>query len=123
MLFMGQDTSMRFWAKLILSAALLVWMVPEIYMLSVSLRPPDAAFEPQLFTLPITFENFLTVMRENPLLNYFGNSLLITSGTVIIVIAAASAFAFAASVLKLKGTIFLYTSLLTTLMIPVASIV
>jgi raffinose/stachyose/melibiose transport system permease protein len=115
--------TMRFWAKLILSAALLVWMVPEIYMLSVSLRPPDAAFEPQLFTLPITFENFLTVMRENPLLNYFGNSLLVTLGTVIIVIAAASAFAFAASVLKLKGTILLYTSLLTTLMIPVASIV
>jgi raffinose/stachyose/melibiose transport system permease protein len=115
--------NMRFWAKLILSLVLLLWMVPEIYMVSVALRSPDAAFDPQLFTLPITLQNFVTVMRENPLLHFFGNSLLITCGTVGIVLGAASTFAFAASVLKLKGTMLLYTSLLTTLMIPVASIV
>jgi raffinose/stachyose/melibiose transport system permease protein len=114
---------MRFWAKLILSLVLLLWMVPEIYMMSVALRSPDAAFDPQLFTLPITLQNFVTVMRENPLLHFLGNSLLITCGTVGIVLGAASTFAFAASVLKLKGTMLLYTSLLTTLMIPVASIV
>lgn len=115
--------SMAIWAKLILSITLAFWMVPEIYMVSVALRPADAAFEPQLFTLPITLENFATVIRENPLLLYFGNSLLITVATVIIVLAFASTFAFAASVLRLRGTMFLYTSLLTTLMIPVASIV
>src|SRR5215469_582405 len=114
---------MDIWAKLILSITLAFWMVPEIYMVSVALRPADAAFEPQLFTLPITLENFATVIRENPLLLYFGNSLLITVATVIIVLAFASTFAFAASVLRLRGTMFLYTSLLTTLMIPVASIV
>jgi raffinose/stachyose/melibiose transport system permease protein len=115
--------TMRFWAKLILSGVLLLWMVPEIYMVSVALRSPDAAFEPQLFTFPITFQNFITVMQENPLLNFFGNSLLITCGTVAVVLGAASTFAFAASILKLRGTMLLYTSLLTTLMIPVASIV
>jgi raffinose/stachyose/melibiose transport system permease protein len=114
---------MRFWAKLILAVVLLFWMVPEIYMISVALRPPDAAFEPLLFTWPITLENFLTVMRENPLLIFFGNSLLVTAGTVVIVLAFASTFAFAASVLRLRGTTLLFTSLLTTLMIPVASIV
>jgi raffinose/stachyose/melibiose transport system permease protein len=115
--------SMRFWAKLILGITLLLWMIPEIYMLSVALRPPDAAFEPQLFTWPITFDNFTTVIRDNPLLVFFGNSLFVTAGTVIIVVAFASTFAFAASVLRLKGTTLLFTSLLTTLMIPVASIV
>lgn len=114
---------MRFWAKLILAVTLLFWMVPEIYMISVALRPPDAAFEPQLITWPITLENFITVMRDNPLLLFFGNSLLITVATVIIVIAFASTFAFAASVLKLRGSTFLFTSLLTTLMMPVAAIV
>jgi raffinose/stachyose/melibiose transport system permease protein len=114
---------MRTWAKLVLSVALLLWMVPEIYMVSVALRSPDAAFQPALFTFPITLQNFATVIRDNPLLNFFGNSLLITSGTVVLVLGAASTFAFAASVLKLRGTMLLYTSLLTTLMIPVASIV
>ena len=114
---------MRFWAKLILAVTLLFWMVPEIYTVSVALRPADAAFEPQLITWPMTLENFITVMRDNPLLLYFGNSLLITVATVIIVIAFASTFAFAASVLKLRGSTFLFTSLLTTLMMPVAAIV
>ena len=114
---------MRFWAKPILGVTLLFWMIPEIYMLSVALRPPDAAFDSQLFTWPITLDNFITVIRDNPLLVFFGNSLFITTGTVIIVVAFASTFAFAASVLRLKGTTLLFTSLLTTLMIPVASIV
>jgi raffinose/stachyose/melibiose transport system permease protein len=76
-----------------------------------------------LFTWPVTLDNFVTVIRENPLLVFFGNSLFVTSGTVIIVVAFASTFAFAASVLRLRGTTLLFTSLLTTLMVPVASIV
>ncbi|MBV8813295.1 MAG: carbohydrate ABC transporter permease [Verrucomicrobia bacterium] len=113
----------RFWAKPVLGVTLLFWMIPEIYMLSVALRPPDAAFDSQLFTWPITLDNFITVIRDNPLLVFFGNSLFVTSGTVIIVVAFASTFAFAASVLRLRGTTLLFTSLLTTLMVPVASIV
>jgi raffinose/stachyose/melibiose transport system permease protein len=113
----------RFWAKAVLITLLLIWMVPEVYMLSVALRSPDTAFVPQLFTFPITFDNFITVIRENPLLTFFWNSLAITSGTVALVLAAASTFAFAASILKLRASMLLYTSLLTTLMVPIASIV
>jgi raffinose/stachyose/melibiose transport system permease protein len=102
---------------------LLLWMVPEVYMLSVALRSPDTAFNPQLFSFPITIDNFITVIRENPLLTYFWNSLVVTCGTVVIVLGAAALFAFAASVLRLRATTLLYTSLLTTLMIPMASIV
>ena len=115
--------TMKLWAKLILLTVLLLWMIPEIYMVSVALRSPDAAFAPQLFTFPITFDNFITVIRENRLLIFFWNSLVITCGTVAIVLMAASTFAFAASVLKLRGSMLMYTSLLTTLMIPIASIV
>src|SRR6516225_3958461 len=107
---------MRFWAKVILGPVLVLWMVPEIYMVSVALRSPDTAFNPQLFSLPITIDNFVTVIRENPLLTFFWNSLVVTCVTVVIVLAAASLFAFAASILKLRATTLLYTSLLTTLM-------
>jgi hypothetical protein len=31
---------MRFWAKPVLGLTILFWMIPEIYMLSVALRPP-----------------------------------------------------------------------------------
>jgi raffinose/stachyose/melibiose transport system permease protein len=112
-----------FYAKIILLVVLAFWMVPEIYMISVSLRPPEKAFDPALFEIPVTFDNFATVIHDNPLLQFFWNSLAITVGTVVVVLIAASAFAYAASVLRLKRTMLMYTILLTTLMVPVASIV
>jgi raffinose/stachyose/melibiose transport system permease protein len=102
---------------------LVIWMIPEMYMLSISLRTPEQAFDPQLVTWPMTLSNFVTVIRDNPLLQVFSNSLLITSSTVILVVAASSAFAFACSILRLGGTMMIYTTLLTTLMVPTASII
>jgi raffinose/stachyose/melibiose transport system permease protein len=115
--------SFGFYAKIILLALLGLWMIPEVYMISVSLRTPDKSFDPSLFVLPITLDNFATVIHDNPLLKFFWNSLVITIGTVLLVLVAGSTFAYAASVLRLKKTILLYTVLLTTLMVPVASIV
>jgi raffinose/stachyose/melibiose transport system permease protein len=110
-------------AKIILLVVLAFWMVPEIYTISVSLRPPERAFDPAVIEFPVTFDNFATVIHDNPLLKFFWNSLVITVGTILVVLIAASAFAFAASVLRLKRTMLIYTVLLTTLMVPVASIV
>jgi raffinose/stachyose/melibiose transport system permease protein len=121
--WMVRRPSFRFYAKIILLVFLGLWMIPEVYMISVSLRTPDKSFDPSLFVLPITFDNFATVIHDNPLLKFFWNSLVITIGTVLVVLVAGSTFAYAASVLRLKKTILLYTVLLTTLMVPVASIV
>jgi len=107
----------------VLFAVLIVWMIPQAYMLSIGLRTPAQAFDPQLFTWPITFDNFITVIRDNPLGGIFLNSLIITMATVAIVVAVASLFAFACAVLKLRGTLILYATLLTTLMVPLASLV
>ncbi|MBV9299610.1 MAG: carbohydrate ABC transporter permease [Verrucomicrobia bacterium] len=115
--------SFDFYAKIILLVSLALWMIPEVYMVSVSLRPADKSFDPSLFVLPITFDNFTTVIHDNPLLKFFWNSLVITIGTVLMVLAAASTFAYAASILRLNKTTLIYTILLTTLMVPVASIV
>ncbi len=99
------------------------WMIPQIYMLSIGLRTPAQAFDPALFTLPITFGNFVTVIGDNPLGQIFVNSLIVTIATVAIVVAASSLFAFACAVLRLKGSMVLYSTLLTTLMVPLASLV
>ena len=64
----------------VLLVVLAFWMVPQIYMLSIGLRTPAQAFDPALITLPITFENFVTVIRDNPLGRIFLNSLVVTVG-------------------------------------------
>lgn len=102
---------------------LALWMVPLIYMVSVGLRTPAQAFDPVLFAWPITFANFVTVVRDNPLAGIFLNSLIITVATVVLVVLVASLASFAMSVLRLRGSLVLYTLLLTTLMVPLASLV
>jgi raffinose/stachyose/melibiose transport system permease protein len=107
----------------VLFLALALWMVPQVYMLSIGLRTPAQAFNPALVTWPVTFDNFVTVIRDNPLSRIFLNSLIVTLATVVIVVALSSLFAFACAVLRLRGTLILYTTLLTTLMVPLASLV
>lgn len=107
----------------VLFVTLGIWMVPQVYMLSIGLRTPAQAFNPSLFAWPVTFDNFTTVVRDNPLSGIFLNSLIVTVATVAIVVGVASLFAFACAVLRLKGTMILYTTLLTTLMVPLASLV
>jgi raffinose/stachyose/melibiose transport system permease protein len=102
---------------------LALWMVPEIYTLSVSVRTPAAVFDPTLFALPVTFDNFVTVVRDNPLVLFFVNSLVITVATVAIVVGAASLFAYATAILHLPGTLAFHALLLTTLMVPIASLI
>ena len=99
------------------------WMVPQIYVLSIGLRTPAQAFDPALFTFPVTFDNFVTVIRDNPLGRIFLNSLIVTVATVAIVVAVSSLVAFACAVLRLRGATVLYATLLTTLMVPLASLV
>ncbi|URK89364.1 carbohydrate ABC transporter permease (plasmid) [Rhizobium sp. RCAM05350] len=107
----------------VLFLVLAIWMVPQVYMVSVGLRTPAQAFDPQLFTWPVTFQNFITVISDNPLGSIFLNSLIVTVATVAIVVAVSSLFAFACAILRLKGTMILYATLLTTLMVPLASLV
>ncbi len=106
-----------------LGVVLALWMVPEAYMFSIALRTPAHVFDPTLFSWPATFDNFVTVIRDNPLIVFFFNSLVITLSTVVIVVAASSLFAFAVAILKLRGSLVLYATLLTTLMVPIASLV
>jgi raffinose/stachyose/melibiose transport system permease protein len=108
---------------LALGAVLLLWMVPEAYMFSIALRAPAQVFDATLFTWPLTFDNFVTVIRDNPLFLYFLNSLIVTAASVLIVVAASSLFAFAVAILNLRGSLVLYGTLLSTLMVPIASLV
>ncbi len=106
-----------------LGLVLLVWMVPEAYMFSIALRPPETVFDPTLFTWPVTLANFVTVLRDNPLPLFLMNSLIVTVSTVVLVLTVSSLFAFAVAILRLPGSLVLYAILLTTLMVPLAAIV
>lgn len=108
---------------LVLFVVLALWMVPIAYMFSIALRPPATVFDPYLFVWPLTLDNFITVIRDNPLHLNFLNSLIVTLATVFIVLAASSLLAFAVSILRLRGTLAIHAFLLTALMVPLASLI
>jgi raffinose/stachyose/melibiose transport system permease protein len=113
--------------SLVIHCALLVvlalWMVPEAYVFSIALRPPETVFDPTLFAWPPTLANFATVIHDNPLTVFFLNSLIVTVATVAMVAVVSSLFAFAVAILKLRFAHVLYATLLSTLMVPIASLV
>src|SRR5438105_3469604 len=109
---LSRRRSQTLFVHAVLFAALAVWMVPQAYMLSIGLRTPAQAFDPVLFAWPITLDNFVTVIHDNPLAGIFLNSLIVTATTVVIVVAVASLCAFACAVLRLRGSLVVYATLL-----------
>jgi raffinose/stachyose/melibiose transport system permease protein len=113
----------HFGVKLLLTSTLLLWLVPTIYMVSVAFRPIANVFDPTLIEWSFTLENFRTILHENNIARNFLNSLVITCGTVLLVVAAASMFAYALAVLRLRWLGVVYAILLTTLMMPITALV
>lgn len=108
------------WAFLILLAGTVFMVAPFLWTLSTSLKDKRNVFEipPQWIPDPATFRNFTTVWEQSPLLNGFGNSLIIvvTVLTVGLFVSAMSSYAFSKFEFPLKGVLFM--GLLGTMMIP-----
>ena len=101
-----------------------IFMVPLIFMISMSLRTPDTVGLPKLFNADITFKNYVNVIENNPLLiKNFVNSIVITVVSVILVTICASMAVFGFSRKNVHGKVLIYNIILCTLMIPLAGLV
>jgi ABC-type glycerol-3-phosphate transport system permease component len=98
-------------------------MLPLIYMVDVSFRLPQYLFDPALIVWNFTLVNYQTVIDGNSLGHYFLNTVVVSCGSVVIVTALASAFAFGVSVLRLPFAKLLYSLVLLTLMVPLAGLI
>ncbi len=116
-------TAARRWIMVALVVFGGIWLVPDFYMMSISLRTPANAFDPQFIAFPLTLENYWIVITQNPLVHFFLNSLVVTGSTVVLVIAVASLCAYAISILHLPGSQALFALLLVTLMVPLSALV
>jgi len=110
-------TALRY-AALILSGATM--LLPFLWMLTTSLKPPDAVLTipPQILPRQLSLESYVAVASAVPLLRIFGNSLLVTLACVAgqLVTSALAAYAFARMHWRGRDTLFLLY--LATLMVP-----
>ena len=102
-----------------------VWvLLPLVYALSLSLRSQNSIFDPRLVVADITASNFAKAVGENPtiFLNFLA-SFTISSLSTIAVLAVSSMAVFGFSRKNIRGRIFLYNLILSTLMIPISALV
>lgn len=111
-----------FWSILLLIIAF-IWMVPLLFMISMSFRKPDQAFDPVLFTSPMVWDNFQLVFSQNNLIPNFLSSIIVTSSTVVLVSLFAAMTAFGLTRSQVKGKKIIYNTLMVTLMVPISALV
>ena len=115
----------RGWLHIVLIPVALLWLLPIVMVVGLSLMPP-ANPSTQLFgLLPAEFslQNYVTIWSQNPILLHLLNSLIITVPSVALVCVFGSMTAFALARLRvpLKGLVF--GVLILALVLPMSSIV
>ncbi|MFQ3660035.1 MAG: carbohydrate ABC transporter permease [Anaerolineae bacterium] len=105
-------------AGLLLATAIV--LVPLIYMLGISLKPPQMVFENVLspIALPLTLENYIGVLQTVPMLQYLWNSVLFSFGVAFGQLALAIPAAYAFSFFRFRFKNFLLALVLLSLMVP-----
>lgn len=106
---------------LLLGAIALVMLLPLLWLISTSFKSPsENIFQvpPQLIPSEPTFRNYIEVWRSNPFGRYFWNSTIIAVLTVGLNLLFCSLAAYPLARLTFKGREFLFSLIVSTILIP-----
>lgn len=110
----------RWFSRLMLNGAVLIVLLPLIYMLGNSLKPAGQTFEDVFlpFSPSITFANYRNVLETVPMFRYLWNSILFSFGVAIgqLLLALPAAFAFSYYEFRFKKA--LLAAVILSLMVP-----
>ncbi|MEO0094903.1 MAG: carbohydrate ABC transporter permease [candidate division WOR-3 bacterium] len=98
-----------------------VWMVlPFFWMVSTSLKSQDEAlkFPPTLIPEKLIFTNFAEAFKQVDFTRYFLNTIIMTTGSVLLVYFTSILAAYAFARLKFPGRELIFTLFLAMMMIP-----
>lgn len=114
------------WTQLILHmiliAALIVVVLPMVYMISTSLKPNGALYEYPPRFLPaldeITLENYRYILGQGKFYRNFLNSILVSVASVVIAALIASALGYVIARFEFPGKKFLFGFIVLTMIVP-----
>ena len=115
----------RRWLHAVLIPLALLWMVPVIMVVGLSLLPsnnPSTTFFGMFPETP-SLSNYVIVWTQNPILRNLVSSLLITVPSVVIVVVFGSMAAFALARLRVPLKALFFSILTLGLVLPMAGIV
>jgi multiple sugar transport system permease protein len=106
---------------LTLSTTAFVVLIPFIWMISLSLKPPGEMFQSSVSLLPETWfaaENYAKAFTSAPLARYLVNGLIVCSGILILQIAICAPAAYALAKIDFRGREVFFGTVLVCLLIP-----
>lgn len=107
------------WVVLALLVAFsVVFMYPFVWLVSASLKPREHVFDNRLIPEVLTFENYLTVWQDAPMLLWMGNTVLVTVLAALAVTASSSMVAWAFAYYRFPGRNLLFALVLASMMLP-----
>jgi ABC-type sugar transport system, permease component len=115
----------RRWLHIILIPLSLLWMVPIIMVVAVSLVPssnPDTVFF-GMFPAQPSLSNYVLIFQENPILLHLLDSVAITVPSVAFVVVFGAMAAFALARLRVPLRALFFGALILALVLPISSIV
>ncbi|WP_290034083.1 carbohydrate ABC transporter permease [Ligilactobacillus cholophilus] len=120
---MKKITGLITWTFIIVLSIITVF--PFIYMILGGLMsfPETTSIPPTIIPHHLHFENYIQVFQQAPFLNYFVNTLIISSIDTICVLLTSLLAAFALTTLNFKGKKFVKFLLVSLLMIPSEAII
>jgi putative chitobiose transport system permease protein len=117
----NQSQWRNLWMYGLLGAIAFVMLFPLLWLISTAFKSSSEdifQFPPQLFPAQPTWQNFATVWQNNPFGQYLFNSTIIAILAVSLNLLFCSLAAYPLARLDFKGKDFIFTSIISTIMIP-----
>ncbi len=115
-----KDTALRLLQQAVLIFGSVIMVLPFIWMLSTSLKPPTEviSWPPRFIPLHPTLENYATVFQTAPFHLFFLNSLMMASVSTISILLTSTLAGFVFGKYRFPGRGFLFILILATAMVP-----
>jgi multiple sugar transport system permease protein len=95
-----------------------VFIYPFVWLVSASLKPRGEVFDNKLIPETFTFQNYIDVWAEAPMLLWLGNTLLVTVLAAVAVTLSSALVAWGFAYFRFKGRDALFGVVLATMMLP-----
>lgn len=119
---MKKKTFIQIILHLFLIGALVIVVLPMVYMISTSLKPNGALYEYPPRFLPdfneITMENYQYILGQGKFYINFLNSILVAAASVLLAALIASALGYVIARFEFPGRRFLFSFIVLTMIIP-----
>ncbi len=101
----------------------IIFLIPVIWVFSLSLRSKKEALSAMFFTKDLHFENYVIAWKTFGFTNLFLNSAIVTIFSVVLTLIIAALAAYSFSRLQYKGSNIVFYTVLLGIMIPPAAVI